>query len=161
MLKDRFLGGRPVIRMRGAGYSFGSPAGSSPTHQPLHKWDGSPGLPCLFESVNVSQKDIVTSPFSGKGAWWNSLKTRPLLPLQAGLTHANANESWPSLGSAGRRPEVLEQTRKECYFISGILGKEGQREGSWAVRRRSEGENEYECFLQIGLKQMERLGENW
>lgn len=28
---------------------------------------------------------------------------------------------------------MLEQTRKECYFISGILGKEGQREGSWAV----------------------------
>lgn len=34
----------------------------------------------------------------------------------------------------GRLPGALEQTRKECYFISGILGKEGQREGSWAVR---------------------------
>lgn len=34
----------------------------------------------------------------------------------------------------GRLPGALEQTCKECYFISGILGKEEQREGSWAVR---------------------------
>lgn len=113
----------------------------------LCKWGSPLGLPCLFESVNVSQKEIVTSPFSGRGAWWNSLKTGPLPPLCAGLTHANANESWPSQGSVGRRPGALEQTRKECYFISGILGKEGQREGSWAVRGWSERENEYKCSL--------------
>lgn len=34
----------------------------------------------------------------------------------------------------GRLPGALEQTCKECYSISGILGKEEQREGSWAGR---------------------------
>lgn len=118
-----------------------------------------PGLPCLFESVKVSQKEIVTSPFSGREAWWNSLKTGPLPPLQPGLTQANANESWPSQRSEGRLPAALEKTCKECYFISGILGKEGQREGSWAGR----GWRERECIWMltaIKLKQRERLGGN-
>lgn len=119
-----------------------------------------PGLPCLFQSVNVSQKEIVTSPFSGRDAWWNSLKTGPLPPLHAGLTHANANESWPSQGSVGRLPGALEQTCKECYFISGILGKEGPREGSWAVvGGRDEGEWMW-MLTAIRLKQMERMGGN-
>lgn len=59
----------------------------------------------------------------------------PPLPLCTGLSHAhaNANQPWPSQGSVGRLPGTGEQTFKECYFISGILGKEGRKRevGQW------------------------------
>ena len=145
-VKERVLGGRPVIRMRGLDTVLGGRQGANPSTA-LCTSQTAP-WPSLRVWICVSQKEIVTAPFSGRGAWWNSLKTGPLPPLHAGLTHANANESWPSQGSAGKLPGALEQTWKECYFISGILGKEGPREGSWAVRGWRERDNEYECLLQ-------------
>lgn len=78
-----------MIRMRGAGYSFGDQQAAHPPTNLFTRETAPRGLPCLFESVNVSQKDIVTSFLAGAP---DETPENKASPSPSGWPPANANE---------------------------------------------------------------------
>lgn len=104
--------------------------------QPIHKQGCSEGLFLLVLICECFPEWSTQFSFFWQGSLLKGPVNRASPSPSLWPAHANANQSCPGQGSAGRLPGTGEQTRKECYFISGILGKEGwQREvGQWKNR---------------------------